>query len=158
MKVLIVTPACNEEKHLSELIDSIVNQSILPAQWIIVDDGSTDNTSNVIKQSIMQYSWIKYLRKEKTGPRSPGKSVMETFYFGFNNTTLTEYDIVLKLDADLVLPSNYLETIVNEFKKNSKTGIAGGVCVVESNDNYVLEKETNLDHEHLPFERVHGNK
>ncbi len=146
MKVLIVTPACNEEKHLSELIDSIINQSILPAQWIIVDDGSTDNTSNVIKQSIMKYSWIKYLRKEKTGPRSPGKSVMETFYFGFNNRTLTEYDIVLKLDADLVLPSNYLETIVNEFKKNSKTGIAGGVCVVESNDNYVLEQETNLDH------------
>ncbi|MAZ58124.1 MAG: glycosyl transferase family 2 [Flavobacteriales bacterium] len=146
MKTLIITPACNEEKHLAALIDSMSNQSILPSCWLIVDDGSTDSTSNVIKQSTIKYSWIKYLRKEKTGTRSPGKSVMETFYFGFNHINNREYDVIFKLDADLVLPPNYIETIINEFQKNTKIGMVGGVCVIESNGQHILETETNLDH------------
>ncbi|MAQ69858.1 MAG: glycosyl transferase family 2 [Flavobacteriales bacterium] len=146
MKTLIITPACNEEKHLSDLIDSMINQSVLPSCWLIVDDGSIDNTSNVIKQSTIKYSWIKYLRKEKIGTRSPGKSVMDTFYFGFDQVNNDEYDVIFKLDADLVLPPNYIESIINAFQKNTKIGMVGGVCVIESNGQHVLEAETNLDH------------
>lgn len=146
MKILIITPACNEEKYLSELIDSMIGQSVLPSCWLIVDDGSIDNTSNVIKQSTIKYSWIKYFRKEKKGARSPGKSVMETFYFGLNQVNHVEYDVILKLDADLVLPPHYLKTIVNEFQKKPKTGMVGGVCVIKVNGKHILETETNLDH------------
>ena len=102
MRILIITPACNEERSLPQLIKSVVNQSFLPLEWIIVDDGSKDNTSNVIQKAAVKYSWIKYLRKEKFNVRSPGKSVMETFYFGYNYKSSKEYDIVMKLDADLV--------------------------------------------------------
>jgi len=146
LKVLIITPACNEEKHLPQLIQSVINQSILPAAWIIVDDGSIDNTSNVIQNAAIKYSWIQYLRKEKMDKRSPGKSVMETFYFGFNNRQLLDYDIIMKLDADLVLPENYIFTIINQFKIDTKIGMCGGVCVLDEGSNYVVEKETNLDH------------
>jgi len=146
LNILIITPACNEEKHLPDLINSMINQSFLPKEWIIVDDGSIDNTSNVIQQSCIKYPWIKYLRKEKVGIRSPGKSVIDTFYFGFSNRTLIEYDIIVKLDADLILPKNYLEVILFEFSNKSKIGICGGICVVESNGKYITENETNLDH------------
>ena len=146
MKVLIVTPACNEEKNLSSLIDSMVLQSHLPIEWIIVDDGSIDNTSNVIKQAAMNYSWIKYLRKEKKDLRAPGRSVMETFYFGLQNKSSAIYDIIMKLDADLVLPKHYLSEIVDVFSKNSQVGICGGVCVIKVNGEYIIEEETNLDH------------
>tara|TARA_Y100000994_G_scaffold249496_1_gene261533 strand:- start:444 stop:1301 length:858 start_codon:yes stop_codon:yes gene_type:complete len=146
LKIIIVTPACNEEIHLPDLISSMVNQSILPVEWIIVDDGSIDNTSNIIKQSVIKYSWITYLRKEKIGARSPGKSVMETFYFGFERRHNLEYDIIIKLDADLVLPYNYMESILEKFYSNKKIGICGGVCTIKQNNQYVVEKETNLDH------------
>ncbi len=146
MKILIITPACNEEKHLPVLIESVLLQSYLPTEWIIVDDGSKDNTSNVIKHASMRHTWIKYLRKDKKDVRAPGKSVMEAFYFGFNNKDTLLYDIVLKLDADLVLPINYLEMIKTQFQKYAKIGICGGVCVVKNNNKYIIEHETNLDH------------
>ena len=91
MKFLIITPACNEEKHLPDLIQSMVNQTLLPFEWIIVDDGSTDNTSNLIQQACLEHKWIRYLRKEKKGLRSPGKSVMEVFYYGFDKRKRNDY-------------------------------------------------------------------
>jgi len=146
LKILIVTPACNEEKYLSDLIQSVISQSHLPVEWIIVDDGSQDNTSNVIQQATINYHWIKYLRKEKTGVRAPGKSVIEAFYFGFRHKTILDYDIVIKLDADLILPSNYFKVIVECFLKYPQIGICGGVCMIKSGQAYIIEQETNLDH------------
>ena len=146
MKILIITPACNEEKHLPALIDSVLSQSYLPVEWIIVDDGSKDNTSNVIQHATMRHDWIKYLRKENANVRAPGKNVMEAFYFGFNNRDAVMYDVVIKLDADLVLPVNYLEVIIQKFKTNPQIGICGGVCVVQNGSKYTIEQETNLDH------------
>tara|TARA_A100001011_G_C14297075_1_gene838948 strand:+ start:1553 stop:2407 length:855 start_codon:yes stop_codon:yes gene_type:complete len=146
LKTLIITPACNEEEHLEPLIHSMIKQSILPEQWIIVDDGSLDNTSDIIKKFSIQNPWIKYLRKEKKSGRSPGKSVMEAFYHGYNNKDLFDYDIVMKLDADLVLPANYLESIIQCFNENPKVGICGGVCVLHNGDDYIVEGLTNLDH------------
>ena len=55
MRILIITPACNEERNLPLLIKSVVNQSFLPLEWIIVDDGSKDNTSNVIQKAAVKY-------------------------------------------------------------------------------------------------------
>lgn len=146
MKILIITPACNEGNHLPELIQSMIAQSYLPLEWVIVDDGSIDGTSDIIKKASIEHSWITYLRKDKEGFRSPGKSVMEVFYYGFNNKHTDHYDIVMKLDADLVFPKDYLERVLNEFSKNHKIGICGGVCVLDHSDQYVLENETNLDH------------
>ena len=146
MKILIVTPACNEQDNLPLLIESVKNQSLLPCEWIIVDDGSVDSTSDVIKKAELHNSFIRYLRKEKIDKRSPGKSIIETFYFGFNNKLTVNYDIIMKLDADLILPTTYLQSISNEFLKQSKVGICGGICVLNNNGQYILEKETNMDH------------
>ena len=112
-----------------DLFIPILNRTV----YLMVDDGSIDNTRNVIKQAAMNYSWIKYLRKEKKDLRAPGRSVMETFYFGLQNKSSAIYDIIMKLDADLVLPKHYLSEIVDVFSKNSQVGICGGVCVIKVN-------------------------
>ena len=65
LKFLIITPSCNEEGFLPNLIQSVVSQSFLPDEWIIVDDGSTDDTANIIKEASLKYPWIRYIRKEK---------------------------------------------------------------------------------------------
>ena len=145
MNILIITPACNEELHLDSLINSMLGQSIVPQEWIIVDDGSIDGTSNVIQQAAIKYDWIKYLRKEKSSLRSPGKSVMDTFYFGFQNKHINNYDIIMKLDADLVLPSDYIQTIIYNFQSNPKIGICGGVCTMNIGNKYFVENETNIE-------------
>ena len=71
---------------------------------------------------------------------------MEACYAGFDYKSINDWEIIIKLDADLVLPSNYLESTINQFNCHSKTGICGGVCVLENNGSYNIEKETNLDH------------
>ncbi len=146
MKVLIITPACNEEHHLSDLIESMIQQSVLPVEWIIIDDGSTDNTSNLIIKASNKYSWITYLRKEKNGLRSPGKSVMEVFYYGFDKRKKNDYDIYMKIDADLILPNNYLAEIIQQFIQHPTIGICGGICVIKKSYDYTIEQQTNMDH------------
>ena len=142
LKFLIITPSCNEEKFLPNLIQSVVKQNLLPDEWIIVDDGSVDDTINIIKEASLKHPWIRYVRREKEEKRSPGKSVINAFYKGFNNRNIDNFDIVVKLDADLSLPKDYFETISNTMINNPEIGICGGVCTV----NGVLEKITNLDH------------
>ena len=142
LKYLIITPSCNEEKLLPNLIQSIVNQTILPCEWIIVDDGSTDNTSNIIKKASLKYRWIRYVRNEKKDKRSPGSSVIKAFYKGYENRKINNYDIVIKLDSDLSLPVDYFEKIINKMISDPDIGICGGVCTV----NGKVEGLTNLDH------------
>ena len=142
LKFLIITPSCNEEVFLPNLIESVVNQNFLPDEWIIVDDGSVDNSINIIKEASLKNPWIRYIRKEKKEKRSPGKNVIDTFYKGFNNRNINDFDVVVKLDADLSLPKDYFATINREMIKNSNIGICGGICTVNGN----VEGLTNLDH------------
>ena len=65
MKTLIITPAYNEEKFIKATIDSVVSQKLLPVEWVIVDDQSEDNTSDLIKEAASKHNWITYLKKEK---------------------------------------------------------------------------------------------
>ena len=112
MKVLIITPAYNEEKVLQLTIDSVVNQDFLPVEWIIVDDNSQDQTSHLARQAAIKHKWINYLKKEKKQNTGPGKAVMEAFYFGYDNKKVNDFDIVMKLDADIILPKNYISEII----------------------------------------------
>tara|TARA_Y100000589_G_scaffold332251_1_gene390786 strand:- start:3383 stop:4249 length:867 start_codon:yes stop_codon:yes gene_type:complete len=145
MKVLIITPAFNEEKHLQLLINSVISQTYQPAEWIIVDDASTDSTSNIIQHATINNKWIRYLRKSDEDS-DYYNSALEAFYFGFKKRLNDDYDIIMKLDADLILPNKYLESIISEFERNANIGICGGVCVVKNYNSYKIESGTNLDH------------
>ena len=126
MKIVIITPARNEEEYVRETIESIIQQTVKPIRWIIVDDGSTDKTVEIIENYTKDFSFMELLKRPNRGFRRPGEGVIESFYEGYNLIKNIEYEIVAKLDADLKFPNNTLELIVNAFEKDKSLGITGG--------------------------------
>jgi poly-beta-1,6-N-acetyl-D-glucosamine synthase len=127
MQYSIVSPIKNEEKFIKKTIDSVINQTVRPKEYILVDDGSTDDTLSILESYAQKYDWIKVVpHNTKSQERAGGSKVVKAFYFGYNTITNHDYDFIVKLDGDLELPINYFEKIIEEFKADSKVGICGG--------------------------------
>jgi glycosyltransferase involved in cell wall biosynthesis len=124
-KYVIITPAHNEESFVEKTIESVINQTIKPSKWIIVDDGSTDNTLNIAKSYSQKFIFIEVLNLE-TEKKRTFSSKVRAFNHGFEKAKNIDYDFIGNLDADVSFNSNYYERILNEFEKNPKLGIAGG--------------------------------
>lgn len=145
MKYYIVIPAHNEETFIALTLQSLVEQTVLPSKVVVVDDNSTDKTSEIIQEFAVKFPFISLIKKTSEAIHLPGSKVIQAFHKGFE--TLDEnYDFIVKLDADLILPLNYFETITNIFKSDSKIGMAGGFAYIEKNDNWILENLTDKDH------------
>ena len=141
LKYVIITPAKNEEKFVEHTIISVCNQTFKPEEWIIVDDGSTDNTSAIVEKYTKVYPWIKLIKKGNfKEKRKGGSKVVRAFETGLSNLSKKDYDFIVKLDADLTLPVSYFETITYEFQKNKKIGICGGICVAQEEGKLLEEK------------------
>lgn len=141
MKILIVTPAKNEAQYIGKLMDSMRTQSHLPHAWVIVDDGSTDGMGSLIEEAAKTDKYLTYLRKDTAGQaRSGGSKVVQAFNFGYQQVKHLEHDIVIKLDGDLILPPDYLESLVSAFQSNPKLGLCGGYCSIEQQGKWVREK------------------
>ena len=127
MKHIIITPIYNEEAFLSTFLESIVNQSLLPYELILVDDNSSDNSRKIIEKYTLKYSWIKYIYHSSADGKSQGKKVINAFNYGLKFVSIDEVDFLSKIDADLSFPSGYFEEVANSFANNEKLGITGGV-------------------------------
>lgn len=145
MNFYIIIPAFNEEAHLAKTLQSLVEQSLLPKKIIAVNDNSTDNTQSIIDTFTEKHTIIKSITTQAEAFHAPGSKVINAFYKGFE-TLDNDYDVICKFDADLIFPTNYLETIANTFRKNKDCGMAGGFCYIEKNKKWVLENLTNKDH------------
>lgn len=145
MEFIIVIPAYNEEELIGQTIRSILQQSQLPKQLIVVNDGSTDRTEEIVQEFVDQYDWIKLVNNDKKEGHAPGAKVIKAFYLGFNTIDIP-YDYIVKLDADLELPDNYFASISKMFENNPKLGIAGGTIVIEKNGDWVYENFSDEDH------------
>ena len=140
-KYIIVTPAKNEEKIIEHTLYSVGDQTLLPHQWIIVDDGSTDRTSTIVEKYIKKYPWITLIKNDNYDEkRAGGPKVVRAFYKGYDSISDYDYDFIVKLDADLTLPNNYFETVSGCFKDSPRVGICGGYCVDEKEGRLVKEK------------------
>jgi len=140
IKYVIITPVRNEEKYIEKTIQSLIVQTIKPLEWVIVDDGSTDNTVNIIKAYIHDHSWIKLKQKVDRGFRQAGTGVIEAFYDGYNYLSSNEWDYIVKLDGDLTFSNNYFERCFYIFSQNKKLGITGGTIDHIINGKRVEEK------------------
>jgi biofilm PGA synthesis N-glycosyltransferase PgaC len=140
IKYVIISPVRNEELYIDKTILSVISQTIQPKKWIIVNDGSTDNTSTIIAKYSSTYKWIQLIDKKNRGYAETGRGVMEAFYVGYNNINIDDYDFIVKLDGDLSFKPNYFESLFNEFKNNHKLGIASGVCFIERKGKLEREK------------------
>jgi poly-beta-1,6-N-acetyl-D-glucosamine synthase len=99
---------------------------VLPVEWVIVDDGSTDRTAEIVEHYAAEVSWIHPIRRPNRGFRKAGGGVVEAFYDGYHNLHRSDWDFIVKLDGDLTLPSTYFEQCFSHFERNSKLGIGGG--------------------------------
>ena len=127
----IITPAFNEEAYLEKTISSVLEQSAKPLVWVIVDDGSTDQTPNIIKRYEDQYDFIKFLQRERVNGQAYYASNVYAIRKGheYLESTGLGYDYLAILDADIELPKEYYETILALFQKNPELGIASGHCL-----------------------------
>ncbi len=145
MKGIIIIPAYNEEQFMAVTLESLVNQTVLPTQIIVVNDNSTDATRDIVLSFAQKYPYIKLVDKESEAKHLPGSKVIQAFNEGFKHNT-TDYDVIMKFDADLIFPSNYLETIYAHFQSDEAIGMVGGFCYIEKNGSWILENLTDKDH------------
>jgi biofilm PGA synthesis N-glycosyltransferase PgaC len=140
-KYIIITPARDEEAHIEKTILSVAQQTIRPLQWIIVDDGSHDGTGAIIDRYSGSYAWITALHRYNRGFRQAGGGVIDAFYDGYAQIASSEWDFLVKLDADLSFAPDYFEQCFAEFANDPHLGIGGGgICHQE---NGVLKLEAN---------------
>jgi biofilm PGA synthesis N-glycosyltransferase PgaC len=124
---LIITPVKDEELHIEAAIRSVTQQSVRPWRWIIVDDGSQDRTPEILQQQAARFDWIQILTLRCGGDRQPGSAVIRAFAAGYEMVANEDFDFVIKLDADVDLPPDYLERVLARFQEDKALGIASGV-------------------------------
>lgn len=145
MNYYIVIPAHNEEAFIALTLDSLISQTVLPKKVVIVNDNSTDKTAEIVTAYAKENPFITLVNKTSSAIHLPGSKVIQAFHKGFE-TLDEEYDVIVKLDADLILPNNYFETILNIFEKDATIGMAGGFAYIEKNGEWILENLTDKDH------------
>jgi len=134
----LVTPVRDEGKYIGAMIESMLKQSVLPKKWIIVDDGSTDKTSEIVDSYAQGNSFLELVRLPAREHRAPGGESAITH--AWNLVNLPEYDFVARFDADLAFEPDYIARILEEFRADPALGIAGGGLYIEKNDGLELEK------------------
>lgn len=150
MNIYIVIPAHNEEDSIAFMLESLVNQSLLPKKVVVVNDNSTDDTERIISEFTKKHDWISSITITSSKEHIPGSKVVNAFYKGLEILD-DNYDIICKFDADIILPKNYLESIVNIFNSDEKIGIAGGLAYINKNDSWIYEKVSSKNHVRGPF-------
>jgi len=124
-KYAVISPVKDEAAFIEATICSMLEQTIRPAAWVIVNDGSRDATQSIVEKYTQEHSWIKLVNRQDSGIRQRGKGVVEAFYAGFN--TLNEsYDFIVKLDGDVTFGPDYFESLFYKFSFDPLLGIAGG--------------------------------
>ncbi len=136
---VLVTPVRDEEKYLPLTIQSVCDQTIRPMEWAIVNDGSKDQTGEIIDAATREHPWIRAVHREDRGYRKWGAGIIEAFYDGFHALTCQNWDFMCKLDGDLSFPRTYFEVCLERFDGDPKLGIAGGVLYHYDNGVKTLE-------------------
>lgn len=145
MNYYIVIPAHNEEEFISLTLASLVTQTLLPKKIVIVNDNSTDKTAEIVQAFAKENPFISLVEKKSSAIHLPGSKVIQAFQTGYE-TLDDNYDVIVKLDADLIFPNNYLETITKHFQSDDSIGMVGGFCYIEKEGDWVLENLTDKDH------------
>jgi glycosyltransferase involved in cell wall biosynthesis len=123
---VLITAARNEEAYIEKAIHSVIAQTILPAKWVIVSDGSTDRTDEIVSQYADRYDFILLLRRSADQRRNYG-SKAKSFKLAYKQLTGLDFDFVGNLDADVSFGPTYYETCLAKFDANERLGIVGAV-------------------------------
>lgn len=123
---VIVSPCRDEATHMRRTLDSVAAQSVPPALWVVVDDGSTDETPRILEEYARRLPFLRVVRNPDRGRRAVGPGVVEAFYRGLEGVDLDAFDYVCKLDMDLDLPPRYFEHLVRRMEAEPRLGCTSG--------------------------------
>jgi biofilm PGA synthesis N-glycosyltransferase PgaC len=136
---VVITPVRNEEKNFPRTVEAILAQSVRPSAWIVVDDGSTDDTGTIAETAASNHDWIDVIHRDDRGFREPGKGVIDAFYDGFALIGASKWDFLVKLDGDLAFAPNYFAACFERFEQDASLGIGGGVVYGDRGGRLMVE-------------------
>jgi len=123
---VLITPARNEERFIEKLIQSMVSQTVLPAKWVIVNDGSTDATGDIVGKYLEKHEWIELLNLPARRDRSFAGKV-HAFNAGLERVKGLEYEVIGNLDSDVSFEPDYCEFLLTQFQRDLTLGVAGTI-------------------------------
>lgn len=145
--LVLISPCRNEAKYLRRTLDSVLQQSVLPRLWVIVDDGSTDETPQILAEFAAAHAWLRIVRRADRGVRAVGPGVIEAFYAGLATVDLEQFEFLCKLDLDLDLPPRYFELLLARMAQEPRLASCSGKAYVRRGARLVAENhgdETSL--------------
>src|SRR5689334_20032966 len=125
-RYLLVSPCRDEAQYLRRTLDSVALQSVPPALWLVVDDGSTDETAAILEEYSRRLPYLRVVTRRDRGGRQVGPGVIEAFYAGLNEVRLEDFDYLCKLDMDLDLPARYFELLMQRMESDPRIGTTSG--------------------------------
>ena len=124
MKYVLITPAHNEERFIGKTLESVTKQGLLPERWVIVNDGSTDGTADIVESYARHFSWIQVVNVPTRTVRNFGAKV-NAFNKGLERVESLDFDVIGNLDADLSFDEDYLKFLIGKFSEDPQLGVAG---------------------------------
>lgn len=126
-RYVVITPARDEGQIIERTLRAVIGQTVKPAQWIIVDDGSIDSTAAILDRYAAQYPWISVIHRPNRGFCDEYVGTIETVMAGYGSLSATDWDFLAFLDADIELEPDYFQRCFREFSNDLRLGIGGGV-------------------------------
>ena len=144
IKYILITPARNEENYIEQTIQSAIAQTVVPEKWVIVSDGSTDCTDEIVRSYADQNHWMELVRMPERKERHFAAKV-RAFNVGYGKLEGIRYEIIGNLDADLSFESDYIEFLLGKFSKDPKLGVAGTPFIEDASKPYDY-RFSNIEH------------
>jgi glycosyltransferase involved in cell wall biosynthesis len=140
---VLITPARNEGAHIEKTIKSVVSQTVPPEKWVVVNDGSSDHTAEIVNQYAAKHHFIKLVNVSRPGQRNFGSKV-HAFNYGYEYLRNVDFGFLGNLDADVEFGEDYFEKLLENFYANPHLGITGGI-ILEYDGNEFIEQNTRLN-------------
>ncbi len=122
----LISPCRDEAAYLQGALDSVNRQTVPPTAWVIVDDGSTDRTPEILASYQKRLPYLRVVRRQNRGRRKVGPGVIDAFYSGYETIDPGQFDYLCKLDLDLELPPRYFECLIERMEEDPRIGTCSG--------------------------------
>lgn len=137
---LLISPCRDEAEFMRQTLDSVLGQTVRPAKWVIVDDGSTDETPRILEEYANRHDWIEIVTRRDRGRRLVGPGVIDAFYAGYETINPDDYDYLCKLDLDLRLPPRYFEILMQRMTEDPRIATCSGKAYIENDGRLSNER------------------
>lgn len=139
-KYVLITPCRDEADYAARCVESVLQQTVRPSLWVVVDDGSQDCTAEILQEYATRIPWIQIVRMPDRGRRSVGPGVVEAFYAGLKEVRLCDFEYLCKFDLDVEIPPKYFGELIRRMEEEPRLGSCSGKPYYLSKNRWVSER------------------